>query len=353
VLAAPKGSLQQEIEDLAATIRRCLDAQRLRNIDVRRFQGTPGLTGGVDLQKRLIDALKRQKIEHSPNAVVKCVGRFKFDKVINAVLIETDLLSSSGQAPVWRPIQTTIEELEDIAPLTGPTGRLAVSDAKQREKDSLAILTERRVHLASTPGSSATTITAALASADSPFAVELCRKDHSSGDYVAVPLTADNGMAFAELQLNDVYSIRIHNRSGRHMAAAVTIDGLNLFVISSIDRYRDFGKLIVPPRVTDIKGWHSTNRISLQFEVQQLPLALVATGSDASGRAPELDPVGTITVAFHEVALGPDGVLPQGEPEKYSYATGVGAPADADFREVQVKAVGELREVVSIRYSRP
>jgi hypothetical protein len=76
-------------------------------------------------------------------------------------------------------------------------------------------------------------------------------------------------------------------------------------------------------------------------------LALVAQiGTDR----PEA--IGTVTVAFHEVALAPDGVLPADEPKQLSLGTAAGAPQKANFQEVQVKAVGVARQVVSIRYVR-
>ena len=61
--------------------------------------------------------------------------------------------------------------------------------------------------------------------------------------------------------------------------------------------------------------------------------------------------MGTITVGFHAVAVG-KGLLPLDEPEIRSLATAAGLPADANYSETLVTAVGKVRQVVSIRYSK-
>jgi len=179
-------------------------------------------------------------------------------------------------------------------------------------------------------------------SQNAPYSVQIVRRDTSvTTRAVYRPViykTSDpSGFASVGLGAGDVYGIRIFNQSGRPVGVSITIDGLNIFAFSQNTAWRKLGKLVVPTGGATIRGWHHAGTISHEFVITQY-------GNSAAAQFNQIDGVGTITVAFHEVKLG--------EGSKAVNATGLGGKITTRYKESRASFTN-LLGAVSLKYLRP
>lgn len=164
-----------------------------------------------------------------------------------------------------------------------------------------------------------------------------------------------SGQPFVDIQRDEVYAIRIHDdfefKGTRHeAAAAVTIDGIDVFSFSEIrdpkTKNPKYSHYIVPPGQSIIPGWHKTNEHSDTFLVTEY-------GMGGASRAPKRSrgKVGTITVRFALAWIG--AKIPDAEKgaREASNETGFGPPTRTELNEV-ARQVGTVRDVISVRYTR-
>ena len=158
------------------------------------------------------------------------------------------------------------------------------------------------------------------------------------------------GEAFVNIQRDEIYEVRVHNRSANEAAVSLTIDGLDVFTFSDVKDEKTgkplYSHFIVQPKSTfTILGWHKTNDKALSFLVTEY-------GKGASSQLKSTGPVGVLTAAFSACSLHPndlpadDGArsLPQNE-------TGKGPPRDTKLKEV-TRTIGVVRDIISVRYTR-
>jgi hypothetical protein len=179
----------------------------------------------------------------------------------------------------------------------------------------------------------------------------------------------DKGEAFIDLDANEVYAIRIHNgfeerETRQKVGVFLTIDGLDVFTFSEMrdpstgrPRYSTF---IVNPGSSVIPGWHKTNSRVDSFLVTEYGKGAISSQPNISRGK-----VGVITVKFAPVPLpkpveltdsGPSrgfrvGSAAPTAPAAPKRETGFGPSARTNMQESKSE-IGEVREVISIRYSR-
>ena len=194
---------------------------------------------------------------------------------------------------------------------------------------------------------------------ESPFGIELlvtslatAPKDAAGWARVpARPVVRRRGLPFVEINADEVYAIRIHNRQPDRLDAAVTvsIDGIDVFNFSQIrnpaTNQPKYTHYVIPSGSAMVTGWHRTNNESDSFLVTQY-------GKGAAGRInADRSKVGVITVQC-AIAWSGDAV-PDAEKgaRDGGNETGFGPPTHTGVTEVE-RHVGVVRDEISVRYTR-
>ena len=350
-LQAALSSLAKQIADYAKR------DSRVAELEVKPYRCDRELnsSAGPGIQKLLMEELAKSGIKNKAGAKISCVGHYNFLSRQQMVSIETQILEDGKPKFEFNAIKSVVSDIENVFALTGATGAVSVSNPEKTKADVVAAVQGKVDPATGQPQPAVFTgevrKSEALAQLKSPFGVELCRRDPSKA-FIPVALETEEGRAYAPLQATDVYAIRVYNRAPFPVAVGVTIDGLNMFMLSKIPAYLQLGKLIIPPQSDHlITGWYETNEVAKEFLVTQLPDALVAK---LAGAAPIKNPerVGTVTVSFCAAVTDPNGRLPPDEPGIKSLGTAAGAPVGTSYRDTPV-LIGKVREVVSIRYEKP
>lgn len=183
------------------------------------------------------------------------------------------------------------------------------------------------------------------ASPVSPYSVEVLVL--RNGKYVALPATTDSqSRPFAPLAKNDVYAIRLSNKSDHDAAVRLTIDGVNAFEFSEQTPQPAYW---VVPKGTDgkpgsliVKGWDKSSSHSIEFKVVDFP-------ESAAARI-KLQPsqTGLISASF-SACWDKESDRPRSEGR--TRATGFGNEI-VDPKTLIKRSIGSVRDVVSIRYER-
>ncbi len=190
-------------------------------------------------------------------------------------------------------------------------------------------------------------LTGAIVSASpvSPYSVELLVL--KSGQYQAIPMSSDTQQRpLAPLSKNDIYAIRLTNNSDHDAAVRVTIDGVNTFEFSEQSPKPNYW--IVPrskdgkPGTTTIRGWDKSNAKSVEFKVVDFP--------ESAAAKIKLQPsqVGMISASF---AACWENENDRPRSEGRTRATGFGNEI-LDQKTLVKRQVGQVRDVISIRYER-
>ena len=340
------GKLRDAIETLVSQIKGDYLGS-MTEIDVQPYVCGRGInaSSGSAIRKLIIDEFAESKITHKAGARAACRGEYRLSSDEKSVLIDTKVLVDNQHLVNFRPVRVSVSDVEDFTVLTGSTGKLPLGPPQAREEAKVENAVATAVALLGNKQQAA-------AASDSQFSVELHRLNKETQQFEPLVLESIDGQAFADLKPDDIYAIKLFNRSGQLAAASVTIDGLNMFTISKVPEYRQNGKLVLPPTPGEylLRGWHETDENVRQFEVVNLPDTLAAQIA-GQGKLVNPDTLGTITVQFF--AAIPEGAPPPAdEPEIRSAGTRAGAQVAAKFTPVRVK-FGALREVVSIRYTKP
>lgn len=179
------------------------------------------------------------------------------------------------------------------------------------------------------------------ASPQSPYGIEIVLK--KKGAYEPCPVdaeAADKGTPRVDIDVSDIYAVRLYNGSSRNVGCAITIDGINIFAFSRVSHWREEGKMVIYPGKSLIKGWHHDGDVSHEFLVTNY-------GNSAAAKFGAVDGLGTITATFFEIIPPPGdkkGLEPpatgQGEKVLQAYV-----PTAAGF--------GDPVAVISVQYSRP
>ena len=157
------------------------------------------------------------------------------------------------------------------------------------------------------------------------------------------------GFPFVPIAVGEVYEVKVHNRSSKEIAVAMTVDGIDQFTFSE-DRNSATGRprfshwVIGAGKSFTILGWHKTADPNRDDNI--LRFLVTKYGDGASQFAPAMDAskVGTIQLAIsnsHEFRRGARG----------DSETGFGPPVKLKQKAVR-REIDPPHEFISIQYSR-
>jgi len=341
-VAAESVSLDKALSGLAADISAALPRIGAESLAVGAFTAPPQLvaSGGPGIAKQLSEHLEKAGVLITRRANVGLRGRFSLGKTARGQAIATisgELVDNSDRALL--SFSRQVESESDIASITGLTFEVeADASIKQRSEEIVSTVDKPTTHLDGT---------IVRARDGSPYGVELLVKD-PGGSFSPRPGVLDDGLAFVDIAVDDVYQIRLINNTGYDAAAQITIDGLSVFTFSDHPEYKHY---IIPANGSGtIRGWHATNNQVNEFHVKTY------AESAAAERLIDSNQVGTITVTF-SAAWPLDGDPPPDEPGRVrgpdeKRATALGRRIESVTTEVK-REIGQLRTAVSVRYDKP
>lgn len=171
------------------------------------------------------------------------------------------------------------------------------------------------------------------------------------GDYAPVPIANKRGLPFAEMQKDQIYCVKVYNRSNRPVGVELSIDGINTLELCKNPAFRQVGKYFVDAQSTaTFIGWLVDDNTWESFKLTAEP----------EGVAVELGRVQKIGV----ISVGFFPTWSEGEPEPVfqklfaggsrSIATGRGPVQEANgVKGVRSNFGSEPLSIVTIRYRNP
>ena len=138
-----------------------------------------------------------------------------------------------------------------------------------------------------------------FAAKDCPYGIEILVEEAGNLKPRRAHLARHN--ALVQLGRDEIYAVRLINRSPYEAAVGLTIDGLSMFAFSENQTYE---YMIVDPGAEPvITGWHITNERADAFKVTEYSRSAAARSFSSPGTS-----VGTITAIFR--AAWPEGDSP-------------------------------------------
>ncbi|NNJ26863.1 hypothetical protein [Alienimonas chondri] len=188
-----------------------------------------------------------------------------------------------------------------------------------------------------------------LTEAEGVYGIEILT-DHQ-GELLPTDITlpeagAKGGAAFpsVDLGIQDVYAIRVYNRSNDVVAVRLTIDGLHVFDFSEEPRFKNAPCMFVHPGTAIIKGWYHKDSTSHAFTIGHYADSRIAGVLGEGGKTAEQ--LGIISAHFFYAAPALEEAG-----EDLLVGTAAGAPRDTPYGEVKRKK-GASVGVVGVRYPR-
>jgi hypothetical protein len=343
--AAEVRSLRDEIRTAVAVyVQKLLEEEKQETVAVGEFTGPAGFesNAGPGIQQLLIEELKALKVKVAKRAALSVKGDYQQvpdpdDKTRIAVKIMARVLDAAGGEK--GRCDALLRSSADIARLLGLTAKLPPPDepgaGKARNQELKKQAENPQVHI---DGSKVS------ASPQSKFAVEILVKAAPDAPAEPRPARVEDGQAFVAIKRNEIYEVRLYNRTGDEAAATVTIDGLDVFAFSEVRDPKTgrplYSHLIVDPGESVIPGWHLRDRPP--HNVASFLVTEYGKGALARGVAAAQGQRGVITVTFAPCTKD----KPRGGEE-----TGLGPPLSVQVAPVE-RSVGPILETVSIRYTR-
>lgn len=337
--------IRAQLKKGAESIAKFLAARGEQSISIGQFSGPPQLasTSGAGIAQVLAEELTALKIEVKRRAKLGIDGAYRPQPdpmtMRPAAQINLRIVDSFGATLV--EMSHFVSETKEVAELFGLTVAL---DANLPQKARDEQLTQALDH----PGGTVQVHTL-RASPDSPYGVEIWVR-HAADEYQPRSLKLDEGLAFVDLQKDDLYAIRLINDSPLDAAVTISIDGVNLFAFSEKKGYsnliltKDKGSALV-------KGWFRTLEKSDAFKITSYAESAAAEVLQSAAQ------LGTITVSY--AACWPKDQPPPSDELKFKFASrGAGdlatgrGPSISQKYEEAVRVIGEVRAVLSVRYSK-
>lgn len=314
-----------------------------------RYRGEPGSprsSAGVALVQSLNEQLQRAGYATDEGARWSIAGAFwpyRDNEAANqdvGVFLEFELTDrANSRAEPFRFSRGVLGDAEVVS-LTGPTLAIDSSQTRVEQQQALAdsldhprcLVRDGVIH----------------ASDASPYGVQILVKQGQ--EYVPIPATASNGIGQVSLGLEQVYAIRIHNKSGKPTAIRVLIDGLDMFGFADFPGGRNargtpkYSHLVVAGDSADVFGWYANDGEVKEFLVKGYSPA-------APPYLRNLTDLGMISVQFH-AAWESAARLPAGEDGRQVPGF---TEAGMRIKRGTVPAnyrVGHLRSTVTLRYSK-
>jgi hypothetical protein len=371
---AVQKDLQAALAQLTDGIGRHLDSRKETTVVVGEFIG-PG-KAGPGIQEALIRALKGRKVDGKDKPITAAEvapltvgGSYeladdpdaKGDPDLKVLKLQAEfVLSKFGTKQTeleMRPVR--VRNSIDLAKLFAVTAAFHPLDLPpDRVKEVVKAINNPTVHIEGTLVS---------ARPKSDYAVEILTRPLAAKDAPGQPVRprkeCDKGEkdceAFVNIKQGELYEVRVINRSKHAAAVTLTIDGLDLFTFSEVrdpktnqPRYKHIILPKPPPGQPEssgvIRGWHRVN------EGKDAAFSFLVTKfgeGEASKLLKNSAKTGTIVVTF---AAAWTNAADQPEDEKGARSaseTAKGPPVAANLKEV-TRQIGNVRDVVSIRYSK-
>lgn len=354
--------IQKELVDVAKSIAGVLSQRNENRIAVGQFTGPSRMpsSSGPAIAKALSDELGKLGIMVSRRAPLEVKGDYL--AVVNernrgpAALLKGRMLDATGT--VVYEFEKGFSNDATVAALFGLTVEIPPNESPRETRKRLReSIDEPKATISSgappsdLPPAEALPVekpavanTRLSAGSGSPYQIEVLVKTPKG--YEPRPLTDDEGLAFAPIQKEETYAIRIYNNSPYDAAVTVSVDGLNLFSFSENPAYKQLGIVILGAKSSGtIYGWHRTNETSDSFLVTEY-------SKSAAAELKQTADLGTITCSF--CAAWPQGTEPPPDElvKRGDTATGRGASVAAKYQEV-ARQIGRMRAACSIRYTKP
>ena len=359
--AAVTDKLRTQLQPLAKAIVEVLGEEKQTTIAIGEFRGPAQFSSnyGAGIEQLLAQELEAlQKGIVKTESVLSIKGDYEFIQAKDLQVIELSVVikKNNGEkvGQLTKRLNDTplkIDDSEVIAALTGRT----ISLPPTADRETLNKKIQDNINKKDTPFHRQGTRIAT--SEKSPFAIELLvtSKDKAPKEFAgwtkvaARDVAALDAEAFVAIECDEVYAVRVFNKTKHEAAVALSIDGIDVFTFSEVRKPDGRPKLshfIVAPGTSIIPGWHKNNKEVLSFLVTEYGQGAVSKVAGASRGK-----VGVLTVTF-ALAWQGDNVPPEekGSRNAGGNETGFGPPSKVDLKEVDRK-IGAVRDIISVRYA--
>lgn len=213
-------------------------------------------SGGMEIARRLTQALKRNKFNVDTTANAKIHGEYmlKKDKEKHYLYISFKLTDTNTFKEIVKFARNHVEikRPDLVAKLIGLTGDLAGENNEKR-----AVALNRLIDKPKPQDGNAGSIVKSDPNSD--FGMEILVKNPDTGEYRARGTRIQGGMPFIQLNKGDVYSVRFYNQSKEPVAADLSLDGLGTLTLNENENLRQGRYIISPGQTAEIKGWSINN----------------------------------------------------------------------------------------------
>ena len=301
------------------------------------------------LQRDMTVRFERRKVKVADVAAYTLRLEYGFEKragMVTEVYIQATLALGKDKVALPKLDRISSDDMRDKLRLVGVCVSLAPDDSKEQRDDSLSAA--RKTPSVHVGGMFKGRVYAAK---DSPYAVELVAGPRDkNGPFRERVATVKGGVAFAGLEKDEAYRVRIVNESKSEAACRVYIDGIDAFEFSD-DRAPTgepkYKHVLVPAgKTVEVPGWHKSAAAGRADNWK----AFVVTefGQGAASRVAPKGPVGTIKVVFAE-SYDPADQKVQGRSAGMETGMGrdIGGPQRVLTRKIEPPAA-----CVVIRYTR-
>jgi hypothetical protein len=344
-------------DGLAKMAKEIIESTKGQPVSIGQFTPTkmPASNAGTGIEQIL-----KAELEHLHPGVVQMTGLYE---------IKGDyILVPSISEPAMKEIKITIRIIESstgdelgalksslrldgtstIAELVQLTGALPPKGDKiERNKEIQKRLEHPTVFI---HGAQKTLISSQK---NSPYAVQILVKplfvDPKSA---ATPREArvEGGQAYVEIQKEELYEVKLYNNSHKDVAAAVSIDGLDVFHFT-VDRdkhnrpkYTHF--IIGPKDSVTVVGWHHTVDPNASDNFLSFLVTELGKGAASQAGIASRGQIGVIHVQFADCSPLRPGSKARGGTE-----TGFGPPRKVKQQPVRYQ-IEPPHDFVTIRYNR-
>lgn len=359
--AAPKDALQRGLTDVAQNLKKLLAGRGEQGIAVGQFTGPPNFptSGGPGIVKALSEELGRAGVDVKVRANLGVSGTYR------AIGEKPGVKAPGSQKPITVPgLDFEVTMLVIKAQVEDANGKRLV-DYEQKINDPNTISKIFGLTFDAPPGNPVKPIEESIkkpsvhvdgsrirATAKSPYGIELLVRPAGGKEREPRAARVEDGLAFVDIEREEVYAVRLINDSPHEAAVALSVDGLSMFAFSTEKTARF---MIVPPQGSYVVvGWHRNLEEFNEFLITSYAKGAAALlGADPAN-------VGTITATF-QACWPKGGSPPPDEPGAAPIAgrfgatsvpdksTGVGKPVQSSSARVE-REEGAIRSAVSVRY---
>ena len=306
--AAPNDPLQRGLTDVAQNLKKLLAGRGEQGIAVGQFTGPPNFptSGGPGIVKALSEELGRSGVDVKVRANLGVTGTYR------AIGEKAGVSLQGGPKVVVPGLDFEVTMLVIKAQVEDASGKRLV-DYEQKINDPNTISRIFGLTFESPPGNPAKPIEESIAkpsvhvdgsriraSAKSPYGIELLVRPAGGKERQPREARVEDGLAFVNIEREEVYAVRLINDSPHEAAVALSVDGLSMFAFSDEKTARF---MVVPPGESYVVvGWHRNFDEFNEFLITSYAKGAAALlGADPAN-------VGTITATFQ--ACWPKGTNP-------------------------------------------